>query len=223
MNGVRRFLAGGSSSATTTSQLQASPPPPDSTPLPQFDTKQSPNWPPQQSPLSSPVSSPKTTTAALFLRKDRQRPSVPRKSVDEGSNGSSSHSRTSVDQPPPPNHSRGFSSSTREYESSAFSMPNMASSSRSTQSARLGSAGSSGKRSSNIGGIRDELLISLLASEAVVDCRDFEILNSEEVEELKRVRPAHIYHILFALFNLFASGTYISLVSKTSFGAESRS
>ncbi|CAK5262898.1 unnamed protein product, partial [Mycena citricolor] len=33
---------------------------------------------------------------------------------------------------------------------------------------------------------RDELLISLLASEAVVDSRDFEILSSEEVEELKK-------------------------------------
>ncbi|KAF7332435.1 hypothetical protein MKEN_00125400 [Mycena kentingensis (nom. inval.)] len=33
---------------------------------------------------------------------------------------------------------------------------------------------------------RDELLLSLLASEAVVDSRDFEILTSEEVEELKR-------------------------------------
>jgi hypothetical protein len=35
---------------------------------------------------------------------------------------------------------------------------------------------------------RDELLISLLASEAVVDSRDFEILSSEEVDDLKKVR-----------------------------------
>ncbi|KAJ7621801.1 Up-regulated during septation-domain-containing protein [Mycena polygramma] len=34
--------------------------------------------------------------------------------------------------------------------------------------------------------IRDELLISLLASEAVVDSRDFEILSSEEVDALKK-------------------------------------
>ncbi|KAJ7693825.1 Up-regulated during septation-domain-containing protein [Mycena rosella] len=33
---------------------------------------------------------------------------------------------------------------------------------------------------------RDELLISLLASEAVVDSRDFEILSSEEVDDLKK-------------------------------------
>lgn len=34
---------------------------------------------------------------------------------------------------------------------------------------------------------RDELLMSLLASEAIVDSRDCEILSSEEVEELKKV------------------------------------
>lgn len=37
---------------------------------------------------------------------------------------------------------------------------------------------------------RDELLISLLASEAVVDSRDFEILSSEEVDDLKREQQA---------------------------------
>jgi hypothetical protein len=36
---------------------------------------------------------------------------------------------------------------------------------------------------------KDELLMSLLASEAVVDSRDSEILSSEQVEELKKVRP----------------------------------
>ena len=34
---------------------------------------------------------------------------------------------------------------------------------------------------------RDELLISLLASEALVDSRAFQILTAEEVEELKKV------------------------------------
>lgn len=31
--------------------------------------------------------------------------------------------------------------------------------------------------------------MSLLASEAIVDSRGFEVLNAEEVEELKKVRP----------------------------------
>ena len=35
---------------------------------------------------------------------------------------------------------------------------------------------------------RDELLMSLLASEAIVESHDYEILSSEEVEELKKVR-----------------------------------
>ena len=44
------------------------------------------------------------------------------------------------------------------------------------------------KRSSNMVDTRDELLMSLLASEAIVDSYDYEILSSEGVEELKKVR-----------------------------------
>ena len=43
------------------------------------------------------------------------------------------------------------------------------------------------KRTSAPLNTRDELLISLMASEAVVDSRDFEILAAEEVDELKKV------------------------------------
>ena len=39
---------------------------------------------------------------------------------------------------------------------------------------------------------RDDLLMSLLASEAVVDSRGFEVLSAEEVEELKRVCVWHL-------------------------------
>lgn len=35
---------------------------------------------------------------------------------------------------------------------------------------------------------KDELLMSLLASEAMVDSRSAEILSAEQVEELKKVR-----------------------------------
>ncbi|KAF9037819.1 hypothetical protein BDZ89DRAFT_431752 [Hymenopellis radicata] len=42
------------------------------------------------------------------------------------------------------------------------------------------------KRSSSRLNIRDELLLSLLASDAVVDSREFEILSSEEVDDLKK-------------------------------------
>lgn len=42
-------------------------------------------------------------------------------------------------------------------------------------------------RSSGFFGTRDELLMSLLSSEAVVDSRGYEVLSAEEVEELKKV------------------------------------
>lgn len=42
-------------------------------------------------------------------------------------------------------------------------------------------------RSSGFFGTRDELLMSLLSSEAVVDSRGYEVLSAEDVEELKKV------------------------------------
>lgn len=36
--------------------------------------------------------------------------------------------------------------------------------------------------------VRDDLLTSLLASEAIVDSRGYDVLSAEEVDELKRVR-----------------------------------
>jgi hypothetical protein len=50
---------------------------------------------------------------------------------------------------------------------------------------------------------RDELLISLLASQAVVDSRDFEILGSEEVDELKKAR-------LQASMSQVSNGPYVN-------------
>lgn len=35
--------------------------------------------------------------------------------------------------------------------------------------------------------VRDDLLLDLLASEAIVDSRTYEVLSAEEVEELKKV------------------------------------
>lgn len=43
------------------------------------------------------------------------------------------------------------------------------------------------KRNSTLSTTRDELLMSLMASEAVVDSREYDVLNAEEVEELKKV------------------------------------
>ena len=43
---------------------------------------------------------------------------------------------------------------------------------------------------------RDELLLSLLASEAVAECQGNEILSSEQVEELKKVRGNQQFNCL---------------------------
>ena len=43
------------------------------------------------------------------------------------------------------------------------------------------------KRLSGTANMRDELLITLLASEAIVDSRGYDILSAEEVEEMKKV------------------------------------
>ena len=48
---------------------------------------------------------------------------------------------------------------------------------------------------------RDELLLSLLASEAVAECQEHDILSSEQVEELKKVRSSrqlNLLHIPYA-------------------------
>lgn len=44
------------------------------------------------------------------------------------------------------------------------------------------------RNSENAHSTRDELLLSLLASEAVAECQGHDILSSERVEELKKVR-----------------------------------
>ena len=53
------------------------------------------------------------------------------------------------------------------------------------------SRGGSERRTSAVLSSKDDLLLSLLASEAIVDSRGFEILSAEEVEELKKVRTQH--------------------------------
>uniref|UniRef100_D8PQL7 Up-regulated during septation protein 1 domain-containing protein n=1 Tax=Schizophyllum commune (strain H4-8 / FGSC 9210) TaxID=578458 RepID=D8PQL7_SCHCM len=169
MNGVRRFLG-----AAT-----ASPPPaPEDAPVvPPLVPRNGPSWPPNNagSPDSSPYTSPKMNTAALFLRKDKQKaPPPPPLPNDDDSPGSSA--RTS-----------GVSSMmTSQGQTSATSSPSRPSMSLSKSTPIPGSSRPEWKRSSTLVNLRDELLVSLLASEAAIDSRDFEILSSEEVEDLKK-------------------------------------
>ena len=52
---------------------------------------------------------------------------------------------------------------------------------------------------------RDELLLSLLASEAVAECQGHEILSSEQVEELKKVLGNRQLNHLTVIHNQFRS------------------
>jgi hypothetical protein len=53
------------------------------------------------------------------------------------------------------------------------------------------------KQSSGLLNTRDELLMSLMASEAVVDSRGFDVLTAEEVEDYKKVNPLLISYLQF--------------------------
>ncbi|KAI0080839.1 hypothetical protein K474DRAFT_1588909 [Panus rudis PR-1116 ss-1] len=199
MNGVRRFLGGGLGSGNTTptseeAALPPSPSPPQPVTAPLFVSK--PSWPPSsppESPTEPAMTSPETTTAALFFRRDRQRPPPP---------------------PGPPHphpHPPGGASSTDDDESlesprpssnGTYGLPPMspvagpsspkARPQRVSQLSRKSVDRVNGrtppelKRLSGLASVRDDLLMSLLASEAIVDSRGYEVLSSEEVEDLKK-------------------------------------
>ncbi|KAI0832767.1 Up-regulated during septation-domain-containing protein [Trametes gibbosa] len=183
MNGVRRFLGGGTGSVTSTPSSQTSPlppstPPSSTTPL---GLPPKPSWPPSSPPQNGTAAledSPKLTTAALFFRKDRQRPpATSTKSDEDTGNSSFQSSRDSVDS--------GRTSTQPSSPVAGPSSPRMPMPMRVSELARKPVDGD-GRRASMILSSKDDLLMSLLASEAVVDSRGFEVLSAEEVEELKK-------------------------------------
>ncbi|EMD40410.1 hypothetical protein CERSUDRAFT_91132 [Gelatoporia subvermispora B] len=205
MNGVRRFLGGGgtgSASSTPTTQSQPLPPtsPPlsSSPPLPPIPPTaplaigSKPSWPPSplQSPVQSLPDSPKTTTAALFFRKDRQRPPPSHNSsVSAGTSPEDDVGNTSMSSQSMSTASRDSGmGSPRSLLSSPIAGPSSPRGplpQRVSELARKPIASES-RRASGIYNTKDDLLLGLLASEAVVDSRGCEILNAEEVEELKK-------------------------------------
>ncbi|KAF5392932.1 hypothetical protein D9757_001216 [Collybiopsis confluens] len=107
---------------------------------------------------SAPIKSPPTTTAALFLKKkDKSRSSLASQSISG-----------SVDDSP----TTGASTRNRSNTGSSSSSAN--------GSTRKSGSGPIQRNT------RDDLLLSLLASEAVVESRNFAILSSDEVDELKK-------------------------------------
>ncbi|KAF8622113.1 hypothetical protein AX15_007248 [Amanita polypyramis BW_CC] len=205
MNGVRRFLnaATGASSSPPSAASNLADDfknlPPTSPPI--FSPKSGPSWPLAESTTLPGDSTPTLVTPALALKRDKpQPPTPPETHTRKLSNGS------------PPVHARGrslASVSSSGRPSGDFSIPTP-SSSPYVGPSRLVARKSvpkvdvdadwkpDWKRSSSLFNTRDELLISLLASEAVVDSRGFDILSSEEVEELKKARKDNtLYYSLY--------------------------
>ena len=127
--------------------------------------------PPEEDDRESQAVSPKNTTAALFLRKNANK-APPQVQLPDG-NSYGSDSRIS--------NGSYSSSSVRKSTTSS-----MASGSTGPSSPRVPIP--TMKRESVQLNTRDQLLMSLLTSEAVVDSRSFDILSAEETEELKKVR-----------------------------------
>ena len=184
MNGVRRFLAGGTATSTppsATSPLPSSTPP-STTPL-NLPSKQS--WPPTSSPPQNGIALEDglKTTPALFFRKDRSRTTTngaggSSKSDEDTGNSSFQSSRDSVES--------GRTSTQPSSPVAGPSSPRMPIPMRVAELSRKPADGE--RRNSAMLSSKDDLLLSLLASEAIVDSRGFDILSAEEVEELKKVR-----------------------------------
>ena len=170
MNGVRRFLGGGGGSSSSNNSSPATPEA--QLPTAPLVISGKPNWPPSassptssSSPVASPTAASNTNTPPLAFRK-------PKRSPDLNGNGNGGGTRTSLPQSP----------------GAGPSSPRVLPSRVSQLSRKSTGAGAEWKRSSQMLNVRDDLLMSLLASEAIVDSRDYDILSSEEVEELKQVR-----------------------------------
>ncbi|KAJ3740985.1 Up-regulated during septation-domain-containing protein [Lentinula detonsa] len=166
MNGFRRILNGGgiTQSPGPPPSLDLDSPPSSSAPLASASTASAySNYSNSPGPSTHPMSP--TTTAALFLKKkDKMRPSL-------------GGSQSSLD------------------EIRAIPATPVASVTTRSRSNTAGSSSSSvnGLARKSLSGTRpiqrntrDDLLLSLLASEAVVESRNFAILSSEEIDELKK-------------------------------------
>ncbi|KAI6100175.1 Up-regulated during septation-domain-containing protein [Pisolithus sp. B1] len=166
MNGVRRLWGGGRTSPATlqpqfpVTEVALPPTPP--------AAASGPLWSPQVSRSASPAADePPATTSGLTIRKTKQAPIS--SSIGEKA----------------PNLVRLLLHLENPLEGAASQGPShhYAATPDSLLASTTNETGR--KRTSGHVDIRDELLMSLLTSEAIVDSRDCEILGAEEVEELK--------------------------------------
>lgn len=231
MNGVRRLLAA-ATSPTTTNTSSSSPPssasPSEQNITPSFVPKSGPNWPPHSPPTSpiQPLSapppppssspSPFSTTQALFFKKSAETfSSTPYASLSRSTSSRANNPPNSAPIPSP-NRSQTMPNTPSQAGPSTppRSLPN---SGQSRYSARKSVNPDSApwKRTSGPLNTRDELIMSLMASEAVIDSRDYDILSTEEVEELKKVRcqPIAPFPILRSTFLLYTYEYYRNIKS----------
>lgn len=190
-------------SGSTSANSQPSPPPP---PQPEnqkpsalisFIKTGKPSWSPEESAPASP------TTPGLFIKKNRKQPSVTSLLENGNGNGNGNQSRRSdflASPPISPMQSTGpVTPPSRKPVPSSIAPVTSPVAGPSSSSVPLpaplpprNSVPSEWKRTSGLLNVRDDLLMSLLTSEAVIDSRECEILSGEEVEELKNVR----FHLL---------------------------
>ncbi|KAL0580501.1 hypothetical protein V5O48_001488 [Marasmius crinis-equi] len=173
MYGVRRFLGAAAGIGQQSQPQQESPPPP----APLSIVKSNSSFSSTQSPSSSPVQ----TTNALQIKKHAPKPSVDSFSEPRSSPSASPVSSRTGPLPPLPSQSQPVAG-----PSSPQRPPMSRVQTARKPIAQLNGDSEASKRSSGTFNIRDELLFSLLASEAVVDSKDCQILSAEEVEELKK-------------------------------------
>lgn len=193
MNGVRRLLGGGghrSQSPPVAAQVAAEQPFHETAPL---SLSNKPLWYP--TPLGASMNEPpnshsNSTSSSTILGQSpyvngaQSRLNGNRQNSVDGtarthSRGSSAASSSATKLTSP-----GSSPSTRAQSLSLSNGPSSPSRPLPSRVAQL----KAWKRASGPVDARDELLISLLASEAGLDSRDFDILSAEDVEELKKVR-----------------------------------
>ncbi|KAH7909402.1 Up-regulated during septation-domain-containing protein [Hygrophoropsis aurantiaca] len=196
MNGVRRFLGGGG--------ISQNPQPAPTTPPPAVPSSGKPSWPPENvSPRPSSEDVHIGVTQGLTIRKDKQKqPSVASPTALEEDSGNASFrsarsgsvtssvaspTRSQVSfQRTPPNRKSSLMNGGGSVVSSPVAGPSSPRVPPPNVLRPRKSAGTEWKRTSGLLNIRDDLLMSLLSSEAVVDSRECEILSAEEVEDLKK-------------------------------------
>jgi len=152
----------------------ASPDPPQPTPavsISPLSLSNKPSWPPTDGEQATDAltESPVATTNPLFLKRERPRPQ------DEDQPRSSSSRADSVQPTLSP------------HRTTRVPLPNAI------------PPAVDHKNGGNANSTRDELLLSLLASEAVAECQGHEILSSEQVEELKKVRNSQWFNRFWSL------------------------